>query len=153
MKKILFVCTGNSCRSVMAEGLFRKMIAHRADEFYVHSAGIGAMDGYPSTSETIRVMKDEGVDVSDHRTQKLTNEMIDAADKIFVMEPIHKAWILNASPQAAKKIFMMMEFASPSSHGRHDAEIPDPIRMPANFYKNVLATIKDCVANIVKQVS
>ncbi|MBI3252574.1 MAG: low molecular weight protein arginine phosphatase [Candidatus Omnitrophica bacterium] len=147
MQNILFVCTGNSCRSVMAEGLFKKIAGGRAGEFAVGSAGVAAVDGFPPTDETVRAMKEEGVDVSGHRTRRLTPERIKAADRILVMEKMHKDWILRIAPDSEKKVFLLTEFSSEGKEG-----IPDPIRMSDYFYKNTLATIRDCVTNLVKKI-
>jgi protein-tyrosine-phosphatase len=149
MKSILFVCTGNSCRSVMAEGLFRKVVEHRAEEFEIASAGISAMDGFPASPETIEVMSGEGVDVSQHLSQRLKPDMVRAADKIYVMEKLHKDWILRLAPEAKSKTFLLGEFREPS-HGMGDVEIPDPIRMSDSFYRNVLSVIRECVEKIAK---
>ena len=152
MKNILFVCTGNSCRSVMAEGLFRKMVAHRAHEFQIFSAGISAMDGWQASPETIEVMKTEGVDVSRHRSQRLREEMIHEADKIFVMEGMHKDWILRFVPEAKSKVFLLSEF-HPAGYGvPGDQNIPDPIRMSDSFYRNVLGVIRDCVGKLAESL-
>ena len=152
MKNILFVCTGNSCRSVMAEGLFKKMVAQRANEFTVSSAGISAMDGFGPSPETIEVMEAEGVDVAAHRSQRLRSEMVRLADKIFVMEKMHKDWILRFAPEAKSKIFLLTEFHASDYSEAGDADIPDPIRMSDSFYRNVLAVIRDCVTKIVESI-
>jgi len=152
MKHILFVCTGNSCRSVMAAGLFRKWIADRPDDFAVVSAGISALDGFPATQDTLQVMKEEGADVSDHRSQRLTIEMIKTADRIFVMERMHKEMVLQMVPEAKDKIFLLSQYASSRHAAVKDIDIPDPIRMSGHFYKNVLGIIRDCVKNIVEDL-
>lgn len=148
MKNILFVCTGNSCRSVMAEGLFKKMVEHRADEFHVESAGTGTVDGFPASPETVKVMRDEGIDVSQHSGQCLRSEMIIKADKIFVMEKMHKDWILRHVPEVKNKVFLLTEFHAAGYGATDDMDIPDPIRMSDSFYRNVLAVIRDCVKKI-----
>ncbi len=152
MKNILFVCTGNSCRSVMAEGLFRKMTDHRAHEFSASSAGISAIDGFFATEETVNVMKVEGVDVSGHRSRRLTPEMIELADKVYVMEKIHREWILKLVPHAKNKVFLLTEFSPSPTDQAEKADIPDPIRMSNHFYKNVLNWIRDCVNQIVEDL-
>lgn len=152
MKHILFVCTGNSCRSVMAAGVFRKLISDRADDFAIVSAGISALDGFPATQDTLQVMKDEGVDVSDHRSQRLTLEMIKTADRIFVMEQMHKEMVLRMAPEAKDKIFLLSQFASSHNAAVKEMDVPDPIRMSGHFYKNVLGIIRDCVKNIVEDL-
>ena len=149
MKRIVFVCTGNSCRSVMAEGLFRKLIGDRASEYLVSSAGISAQDGYEASPETVNVMQEEGIDVTDHQSQRLRFETIESADRIFVMEKMHKEWILRMSPQSAGKVHLLTEFADKDEF-TGTPDIPDPIRMSPNFYKNVLAVIRRCIENLVK---
>jgi protein-tyrosine phosphatase len=150
MKRILFVCTGNSCRSVMAEGLFKKLTEARSGKFQVTSAGISAIEGFPATPETIEAMEKEGVDVSGHRSRRLTPEMVKAADRIFVMEEIHKELILSMVPEARNKVFLLTEF-SPAVSGKDTMRnVPDPIRMSESFYKNVLGVIRDCVKNIAE---
>ena len=152
MKKILFVCTGNSCRSVMAEGLFKKMVKDRAGEFEISSAGISAIDGFPASPETIKVMEAEGVDVSDHRSQRLKTDMVHVSDKIFVMERMHRDWILRFVPEAKGKIFLLTEFQSTEYDNGGEVDIPDPIQMSDSFYRNVLFVIRDCVEKIAKNL-
>jgi len=127
MKNILFVCTGNSCRSVMAEGLFKKAVEARAGEFEVGSAGIAAYDGYPSTLETIRVLHEKGVDMSRHQSRRLTRELVEAADEIYVMERMHREMILSFWPDAEEKVHLLTEF-SPAKSATREEDIPDPIR-------------------------
>lgn len=134
----------------MAEGLFRKMVESRPGEFEVSSAGISASDGYGPTDETVNVMSDEGVDISDHQSRRLTAAMVQAADAIFVMDRMHRDFILRLSPQAAKKVKLLTEF-SPREHERVElVGIPDPIHMSPQFYKNVLQMIRECLEGVVK---
>ena len=152
MKNILFVCTGNSCRSVMAEGLFRKMTAGRAGEFTVGSAGISAADGFAPTQETVEAMEREGVDVSDHRSRCLTADMARLADKIYVMEDIHRRAVLHLAPEAESKVFLLGRFAPAGGNSPGLLDIPDPIRMSEDFYRNVLVVIRDCVKKLAEQL-
>ena len=151
-KNILFVCTGNSCRSVMAEGFFKHLVADRADEFLVGSAGVGAMDGYPASSETLRVMREQEIDVSGHRSRKITSAMVRAADKIFVMETMHKEAILRFWPEADEKVHLLTEYSTDKFKESLEIDIPDPIRMPNNFYNNVFQVIRDCVTRIAEEM-
>ena len=146
-KQILFVCTGNSCRSVMAEGLFKHFTKGREAEFSVISAGISAMDGYNATEETIRVMRDEGIDVSGHKTKRLTIPMILTADEIFAMETFHQDWILRTAPEVEGRVHLMTDFLeNPTMRS-----IPDPIRMPESFYKSTMNVISNCVKRIIQE--
>lgn len=142
MKNILFVCTGNSCRSVMAEGLLKKLAKAKGLHLKVSSAGVAAMDGYPATQETVDVMKkEEGVDMSGHQSRRLTLLMVEEADKIFVMETLHKDWVLRMAPASENKVFLLA-----------DMDIPDPIRMPGSFYKNVLGMIRGALEKILEDL-
>ncbi len=149
-QNILFVCTGNSCRSVMAEGLFRRAITGRENEFVVGSAGVAAYDGYPSTLETIRAMRTQGIDMSGHRSRRMTREMADAADKIFVMEKIHREMILNFWPQTRGKVHLLTEFSPSINEKQLEMDVPDPIRTSDEFYAEILRIIDGCVREIVK---
>ena len=149
-KNVLFVCTGNSSRSVMAEWYFKHLVADQVDEFWVGSAGIGAMDGYPASEETVRVMREIGIDVSEHRSRKITGAMVRIADKIFVMEAIHKEAILRSWPEAGEKVHFLTEYSTDQFRKSLEIDIPDPIRMPNNFYDNVFQVIRDCVTRIAE---
>ncbi len=151
-KNILFVCTGNSCRSVMAEGYFNRSVEEQANKFLIGSAGVGAMDGYPASEETIRVMREHDIDVSGHRSRRLTAAMVRAADKIFVMEAMHREAILHAWPEAAEKVHLLTEYSPDDFKKSFDIDIPDPIRMSDNFYDNVFQVIRECVTRIAEEM-
>ena len=149
-KNILFVCTGNSCRSVMAEWLFKRRIAAREKEFTVGSAGVAAFDGYPSTLETIRAMRDEGIDMSSHQSRRLTRELVEQADKIYVMEKLHREMIVSFWPQSSGKVHLLTEFSPVQEEKERSLDVPDPIRTTDGFYREVLKMIDGCVQNIAQ---
>src|ERR1043165_4735130 len=88
MKTILFVCTGNVCRSPMAEGLFRHAVRGRP-EFRVLSAGGGGVDGQAPSTYAVRACRELGIDISHQRSRMLTAELIHTADYIFGMTRGH----------------------------------------------------------------
>ena len=134
----------------MAEGIFKKLVEDRAGEFSVGSAGIGALDGFKASDETVQVMKEHGIDVSGHRSRRLTVAMVRTADKVFVMEAMHKLSILESWPEAGEKIHLLTEYSEKAVRG-HDIDIPDPIRMPHNFYRNVFTVIRECVGHVAEE--
>ena len=149
-KNILFVCTGNSCRSVMAEGLFKKAVAGREKDFTVGSAGIAAFDGYPTTLETIRVMAEKGIDISGHQSRRLTRELVERADKIYVMEKFHREMILNLWPEAVSKVHLLTEFSPGRNPKDPELDVPDPIKTSDSFYREILKMIEGCIHKIAE---
>ncbi|MBU1888116.1 MAG: threonylcarbamoyl-AMP synthase [Candidatus Omnitrophica bacterium] len=137
---VLFVCTGNSCRSVMAKALLEKFIKQSglSDRIKVDSAGTGGFLGIPAAENTIHVLKEEGVDVSSHKGKGITGELLKKSDMILVMERRHRDIILNKIPAAGLKVRLLKE----------DSDIPDPIGRSLEEYRNVLGIIKNHVENI-----
>ena len=149
IKKILFVCTGNSCRSVMAEGLLKHLLGKKGKtDIHVLSAGIGTYGGLGATPETIEVMKKQGIDVSQHVSQPLTPDLIHHAEAIFCMEDYHYNRVLELMPPAAGKVFLLKPFESKTPV--MDPNIPDPIGRPKEVYESCLLTIKEAVEKVAK---
>ncbi len=151
VKSILLVCTGNSCRSIMAEGLFKKYLkAAGKDNIEVRSAGIMALDGFPPTDETIKVMEGEDVDVSGYRSMRLTADLIINSDLILAMEDMHKDYILKVDPSAADKTYLLKKFEAGKKRKYPEGDgVPDPIGKQIDFYKLSLGIIKEEAERIV----
>ncbi|MEW6253000.1 MAG: L-threonylcarbamoyladenylate synthase, partial [Planctomycetota bacterium] len=114
--EILFVCTGNSCRSPMAEHLFRQGLAERLNcrvaelagmGYRVVSAGVGALRGGAASPGAREEMQRRGFDLAGHRSQPLTVELIHRAEKIFVMSPEHRRAVLDLAPAAAGRVELL----------------------------------------------
>ncbi|MFA6142854.1 MAG: low molecular weight protein arginine phosphatase [Candidatus Omnitrophota bacterium] len=152
IKKVLFVCTGNSCRSVMAEALLKKYLKGAGkDGIEVRSAGTRALTGLPPTEETLEVLKAEGITLSDFKSTNLTDQMIKDADLILAMEDLHKDEILRRMPAVLSKIHLLKEYGH-TGEKYHDEGIgvPDPIGRSKEFYDYVMNLIKKEVERIVK---
>jgi glycine hydroxymethyltransferase len=124
MKTILFVCTGNICRSPMAEGLFRHATQGRMDCQAI-SAGVGAMEGQPPSAHAVRALKELGIDISHQRSRMLTPDLIERADYIFGMTHSHVDSINLLFPHAAEKTFLLREFDE--TLDEFEKDITDPI--------------------------
>ena len=124
MKTILFVCTGNVCRSPMAEGLFRHAVRGRGD-YRVLSGGVGAVDGQPPSAHAVKALKELNIDIGRQRSRMLTSELVNQADYIFGMTHGHVDAVMLLYPQAAEKTFLLREFDD--TLDPFEKDISDPI--------------------------
>ena len=152
IKSVLFVCTGNSCRSIMAEGLLKRWLKeHGKDRIEVSSAGVRALDGIPPTDATVGVMQREGIDVSGFLSKRLTDDIIRGTDLVLAMENIHRDEIIRRVPEAAPKTHLLKKFGTNKNKGEfQESDVPDPIGRPIEDYEYCLSMIKDQVERIGK---
>ena len=124
MRRILFVCLGNICRSPMAEVLLREALQKdlklREERIEIRSAGTSGWDRAPATALAVEVMERRGLDLRGHQGRRLTRELVDWADLLLAMEGRQRDWILRSYPDAAAKVFTLAEFAGISG------DIEDP---------------------------
>src|SRR5450432_3964778 len=147
MKTILFICTGNVCRSTMAEALFRHAVRGRG-EFRVVSAGIGAVDGQPPTPHSVRAMHELGVDISNQRSRMLTAELVRSADLILGMTHSHVDTVALLFPPVAEKTFLLREFDETLEP--YEKDISDPIGSSYDVYVDCRDQIEQGIASLLK---
>src|SRR6478736_3222766 len=147
MKTFLFICTGNICRSPMAEALFRHATQGRSD-YRAISAGLGAIDGQPPSTYSVQAMKEIGVDISKQRSQMLTAELVNQADYIFGMTHGHVDAVMLLFPLAAEKTFLLREFDE--TLDVFEKDISDPIGGSYEVYLNCRDQIEQGIASLVR---
>ncbi|MEI6391815.1 MAG: ribose 5-phosphate isomerase B [Verrucomicrobiota bacterium] len=147
MKTILFVCTGNVCRSPMAEGIFRQAVRGRGD-FRVCSAGLGAPEGQPPSPFAAQAVKELGIDISAGRSQTLTPELVHQADYIFGMTHSHVETVALLYPRAAEKTFLLREFDE--TLDQFEKDISDPIGGSYGVYLNCRDQIEQGIASLLR---
>src|SRR5437868_14144117 len=108
------------------------------------------MDGFPASTETVKVLREHGADVSGHKSRRLRPEMVREADRVFVMEELQREWIVRLMPDTGDKVRMITEYCADDDFASRHMDVPDPIRMPEHFYKNVFSVIKGCVERIAE---
>jgi len=157
---VLFVCTGNTCRSAMAEGMFKKMLEERTkgnSKIEVISAGIFALPGISPTFEAISVMFEQGIDISQHYAQELQEELIKKADLILVMTNEHKEYIHKEFPFAQNKTFLLKKFtinnkSESNQNNDRNYEIIDPIGRKIEFYRIIARELKNNLEKILDKI-
>jgi glycine hydroxymethyltransferase len=146
VKNVLFVCTGNICRSPIAEGLFRRLIGNRKD-IEVASAGVHAVRGQPPSLYAVQVCAEEGTDIGGLRSQPLTATLVDQATHIFAMTGAHLETIQTLFPQTAEKTFLLREFEEPGTTVWR--EVPDPIGLGREVYEHCARIIKNALPSVL----
>ena len=159
-KTILFVCTGNTCRSAMAEGIFKKMLKERTEDdskFNIISAGIFALQGMSPTPEAIKVMAEQDIDISRHIATQIQEDLVKKADLILVMSNTHKDHIKTKFTFAKDKIYLIKEFAQIGEFKsiqktNENYKIVDPLGRPTEFYRIVAKELKKNLKNILDKI-
>lgn len=145
---VLFVCTGNVCRSVIAEKLFQKILNEKGiKDIQAKSAGTAANPEYKIYGYLSEVMTGAGIDFSAHISTPVTFADITWADLILVMEKSHRDFIQNNFPDAQSKVYLLKEYV-----GEGEGEIPDPLGKPPPAHLLTLQEIERCVRKLVEKI-
>lgn len=139
---ILIVCTGNTCRSPMAEGVLKNLFRNRgiSGEYDVASAGVAAVNWGWATEDAQATVWEEGIDISAHKPRQITQQMTQEADIILVMNEHHRNRIAIMNPDARDKTFLLRKLSA-DMKGRITTglqEVEDPIGRPRSVYRKVL---------------
>ncbi len=141
---ILAVCTGNICRSPMAEGILRGMLSACRD-ITISSAGTHAVEGNPASEFAVIASFEQGVDISGHRARVLTPDMIKRSHVILCMEPSHIEWVISADVHASERVFNVAKF----SGGKKRNAIDDPYGCSLREYRQCFLDLRLCLDNFI----
>lgn len=141
--KILFVCTGNTCRSPMACALMNKLASDNDMDIKCDSAGIFANSGDKASTNAIKAMLEYEIDLSNHSAKALTEDLIKEYDLILTMTQGHKTMISALAPE---KVYTICEYAG------YNGDIKDPFGSNLQAYKDASEDIYDCLTEIAEKI-
>lgn len=143
MNMVLFVCTGNTCRSPMAEALFK---FRKADlDWQTQSAGVFASAGSPASANAITAAQELGADLTQHKSQPLTAELVEKADLIITMTEAHRHHVLDAFPEVGNRVCLINSFGT----SKVPADVSDPFGGSLNTYKRTRDEIDRALSDLI----
>lgn len=149
-KNFLFVCLGNICRSPFAEGLFTELAAQKKPTgLRARSAGLIALPGNSATYMAQQVAAECAVDLADHQAQPVSQDLMDWADLILVMEKSHQDSLLNLYPETTDKIQLIRHYAR---YGSRKRGIADPYGLNYEAYRFCFLDIEDAVTGLIESL-
>ena len=131
---ILFVCTGNTCRSPMAEALYKSITGKDAI-----SAGLSAVNGSRASEHSVSVMAKRGIDIKEHLSRQIDISMLEEASAVLTMTEGHKAMLLYAAPEFSEKIFTIYEWAGKSG------DVADPYGGSEEVYEECAKELEELI--------
>ena len=150
--KILFVCTGNTCRSPMAQAIFLQLLGQveqetfSPEDFQVLSAGIFTHEGLAASPEAIEAMLLKGIDISDHKSQLISDELIQSADLIITMTDNHRQYLLRGYPET-NNIITLSELAQQPGE-----DILDPYGMGLDTYIKTAEQLENLLQKVIVKI-
>lgn len=146
--RILFVCTGNTCRSPMAEKILRKMAEEQELDIEIRSAGTYAFSGSPASVNATRVLAGRGIH-EPHEARMVSPELVEWATLILTMTRSHKGALLQAYPEMAEKIYTLKEYTQPDSLS---GDIGDPFGGSLEVYERCAREIRESLEELIRNL-
>lgn len=151
--KIMFICTGNICRSAMAHGLLEKRLAEKKiNNVSVYSCGIQAAIGDTPTYEARTVMEEYDVDISKHKATNIRYSNIKQMDLILCATVSHKMAVIEMYPELKTKVYTMKEYVNYEREYHHPLNIKDPWGYDIDTYRSCASEIDECIELLIKKI-
>jgi protein-tyrosine phosphatase len=144
VKKILFVCTANICRSPMAAAMFNALAQDGALPFRAESAGTTALEGEPMAENSLAALEEAGIYPEPHRARRVSEAMIEEAELVLAMTPQHVATLRRLGGEPPRGIHTLPEYAT----GAGGVGIPDPYGLTMAAYRNTLRQLYEYVEHV-----
>jgi protein-tyrosine-phosphatase len=175
MTKVFFICTGNLCRSPMAEGMMRHALEERGcSDVEVSSAGTWAYDGSPATPEAVETVGRDGVDLSNHRSRPIAMDELLEADVVVAMTSVHVRELASLAPEVVDRIVLMKELREidplpvprdarldekldalmrgKRPPRRRSLDVDDPMGLPINAYDRCARELREGIDVLVETI-
>lgn len=148
--KIMFVCTGNTCRSAMAHGLAMKIVKEKQLDIEIYSAGIYAVKGEHASYNSVAIMKEYDVDIVTHTATPIEESKINEMDLVLCATKKHKMQVVSKYPELSDRTYTIKEYAGYNKESTN-IDIQDPWGYDLNMYRICAAEISYCVDKIVEK--
>jgi len=143
-KTLIFVCTGNTCRSPMAAGLLCRALGN-VNNWKIASAGICAAEGWPASANAVEALREKEIDISEHSSRTLTTQMILAADIVVTMTKAHRDYVIALVEESEPKVFLLKSFSVSQS----PTDIYDPVGESLDIYRRVRDEIDAALPDLI----
>lgn len=147
MYHILTVCTGNICRSPMAEGLLKHLLPqHFKDRITVGSAGTHGLHGHQPSPFAVEALQEWGIDIRNHRARQLNRDLVRRADLILTMEKMHLDMVCSYLLFNKSRVKLLTHFGPPYM----EPEVEDPYGQPLKAYQECLKVLHPCINGVIR---